>query len=84
MTFDNGVTFDLSVKTSDNMTAASLASLLKAGVMYRKLNATPTEKMALDSMTVDNQHDQLKMNFKTDDQRFQALLKSDLFASVSH
>jgi len=35
-------------------------------------------------MTVDNQHDQLKMNFKTDDQRFQALLKSDLFASVSH
>jgi hypothetical protein len=24
------------------------------------------------------------MHFKTDDQRFQALLKSDLFASVSH
>jgi hypothetical protein len=84
MNFDNGVTFDLNVKTSDNMTAASLASLLKAGVMYRKINATPVEKMALESMVVDNQHDLLQMHFKTDDQRFQSLLKSDLFASVSH
>lgn len=84
MNFENGVTFDLNVKTSDNMTAASLASLLKAGVMYRKINATPVEKLALESMTVDNQHDLLQMHFKTDDQRFQALLKSELFASVSH
>jgi len=84
MNFDNGVTFDLNVKTSDNMTAASLASLLKAGMLYRGMNATPTEKLALESMTVDNQHDLLQMKFKTDDQRFQALLKSDLFASVSH
>lgn len=84
MNFENGVTFDLNVKTSDNMTAASLASLLKAGVMYRQLNATPTEKLALDSMRVDNQHDLLQMHFKTDDQRFQALLKSELFAAVSH
>jgi hypothetical protein len=84
MNFDNGVTFDLNVKTSDNMTAASLATLLKAGVMYRQMNATPTEKLALESMQVDNQHDLLQMHFKTDDQRFQALLKSDLFASVSH
>ena len=84
MNFDNGVTFDLNVKTSDNMTAASLASLLKAGMLYRGMNATPTEKLALESMTVDNQHDLLQMKFKTDDQRFQALLKSELFASVSH
>ena len=84
MNFDNGVTFDLNVKTSDNMTAASLASLLKAGVLYRKINATATEKLALESMTVDNQHDLLQMHFKTDDQRFQALLNSELFASVSH
>jgi hypothetical protein len=52
--------------------------------MYRKLNATADEKMALDSMSVDSQHDLLKMTFKTDDDRFQALLKSELFASVSH
>jgi hypothetical protein len=84
MNFDNGVTFDLNVKTADNMTAAGLASLLKAGMMYRQINATPTEKLALESLTVDNQHDLLKMHFKTDDQRFEALLKSELFASVSH
>ena len=83
MNFTNGVTFDLNVKTSDTMTAASMATLLKAGVLYRKMNATPTEKMALDDTTVDNSHDMLQMHFKSDDQRFQALLKSDLFAAVS-
>ena len=84
MNFDNGVTFDLNVKTSDSMTAASLASLLKAGVLYRKMQANPTEKLALDGTTVDSSNDLLQMHFKTDDQRFQALLKSDLFAAVSH
>jgi hypothetical protein len=83
MNFNNGVTFDLNVKTSDTMTAATMATLLKAGVLYRKMNATPTEKMALDNTTVDNSHDMLQMHFKTDDQRFTALLKSDLFAAVS-
>ena len=83
MNFTNGVTFDLNVKTSDTMTAATMASLLKAGVLYRKMNATPTEKLALDNTTVDNSHDMLQMHFKTDDQRFTALLKSDLFAAVS-
>jgi hypothetical protein len=85
MNFDNGVTFDLNVKTSDTMTAASLASLVKAGVVYRKMSASnDTEKLAMDSTTVDSSHDLLQMHFKTDDQRFQALLKSDLFAAVSH
>ncbi len=83
MNFTNGVTFDLNVKTSDTMTAASLASLVKAGVVFRKLNATATEKVALDDMTVDNASNMLQMHFKSDDQRFQALLKSDLFAAVS-
>ncbi len=83
MNFTNGVTFDLNVKTSDTMTAATVASLLKAGVVYRKMSATPTEKLALDSTTVDNSHDMLQMHFKTDDQRFTSLLKSDLFAAVS-
>jgi len=83
MNFTNGVTFDLNVKTSDTMTAATMASLLKAGVLYRKMNATPAEKLALDNTTVDNSHDLLQMHFKTDDQRFTALLKSDLFAAVS-
>ncbi len=84
MNFDNGVTFDLNVKTSDTMTAASLASLVKAGVIYRKMSGSPTEKLALEDTTVDSSHDIVQMHFKTDDQRFQALLKSDLFAAVSH
>jgi len=83
MNFDNGVTFDLNVKTSDTMTAATMATLLKAGVLYRKMSATPTEKMALENTTVDNSHDMIQMHFQSDDQRFQALLKSDLFAAVS-
>jgi hypothetical protein len=83
MNFSNGVSFDLNVKTSDTMSAATMATLLKAGVLYRKMNATPTEKLALDNTTVDNSHDMLQMHFKTDDQRFTSLLKSDLFAAVS-
>ena len=84
MNFTDGVTFDLNVKTSDAMTAASLASLVKAGVLYRKMSATAAEKLALEGTTVDSTHDLLQMHFKTDDQRFQSLLKSDLFAAVSH
>src|SRR5271165_2576826 len=83
MNFSNGVTFDLNVKTSDTMSAATMATMLKAGVLYRKMNASPTEKVALENITVDNSHDMLQMHYKTDDQRFQALLKSDLFAAVS-
>lgn len=83
MNFANGVTFDLSVKTSDTITAATLSGLLKAGVLYRKMSGTPTEKLALESTTVDSTNDLLQMHFKTDDQRFEALLKSDLFAAVS-
>jgi len=84
MSFENGVTFDLNVKTSDSLTAASLASLVKAGVVYRRMSGSATEKVALEDTTVDSAHDMVQMHFKTDDQRFQALLKSDLFAAVAH
>jgi hypothetical protein len=52
--------------------------------MYKKMSATATEKMALDSVTVDSDSSNLQLHFKTDDQRFQSLLHSDLFAAVSH
>jgi hypothetical protein len=83
LNFDNGVTFDLNVKTSDTMTAATMATLLKAGVLYRKMNASPEEKAALENTSVDNSNDMVQMHFKSDDQRFQALLKSSLFTAVS-
>ena len=83
MNFTNGVTFDLNVKTSDNVTAASMAGLMKAGVMYRKMAGSSSEKMALENTTVDSSNDTVSMHFKTDDQRFQALMNTDLFAAVS-
>jgi len=83
MDFNQGVNFDLDVVTSDSMTAATLSSLVKAGMLFRKSNATGTEKLALDSTTVDSDSGILKLRFKTDDSKFQALLKSDLFTAVS-
>jgi hypothetical protein len=83
MDFSSGVNFDLDVYTSDNMTAAGLSSLVKAGMLFRKMTATGVEKIALESLNVDNDSSQLKLHFKTDDNRFESLLKSDLFASVS-
>jgi hypothetical protein len=83
MNFASGVTFDLNIKTSDPVTAATISGLMKAGVLYRRMSGTPTEKMALEGTTVDSSNDLVQMHFKSNDQQFQALLKSDLFAAVS-
>ena len=83
MDFNQGVTFDLDVVTSDSMTAATLSSLIKAGVLFRKMNADATEKLALDSVVIDSDNSLLKLKFKTDDKRFNSLLQSQLFESVS-
>ncbi|HUM07231.1 MAG TPA: hypothetical protein VLT90_17310 [Terriglobales bacterium] len=83
MNFQNGVNFDLNVVTSDSMTAATLSSLVKAGMLYKKLNASPVEKTAIDAMTVDSDSSNLQVHFKTDDQKFQSLLHSQLFMAVS-
>jgi len=65
------------------MMAATLSSLVKAGMMYRKMAATPTEKMALEGVSVESDSSLLKLHFKTDNNRFESLLHSDLFAAVS-
>lgn len=83
MNFASGVNFDLDVVTADSITAATLSSLLKAGMIYRKMTATPTEKMALESVTVDSDSSNLQLRFRTDDKKFQSLMHSDLFAAVS-
>ncbi|MBV8893246.1 MAG: hypothetical protein JO266_14960 [Acidobacteria bacterium] len=84
MNFANGVNFDLDVLTSDSITASTLSSLVKAGMLYKKMNASPVEKVAMDSMSVDSDNSNLQLHFKTDDKKFQALLHSELFASISH
>jgi hypothetical protein len=83
MSFQSGVNFDLSVVTSDSITAATLSSLVKAGMLYKKLNASPIEKTAIDSTSVNSDSSNLQVHFKTDDQKFQSLLHSELFAAVS-
>lgn len=83
MDFNQGVSFNLDVVTSDVMTAATLSSLIKAGLLFRKSTAEPMEKMALDSTVIDSDSGILKLRFKTDDSKFQALMKSDLFQAVS-
>jgi hypothetical protein len=83
MDFNDGVNFDLDVITSDNMTASTLSSMLQVGKRLKETNATGVEKLAMESMAVDSDSNQLKIHFKTDDQKFETLLRSDLFASVS-
>ena len=84
MTFSSGVDFDLSVLTSDSMTAATLSTIVKAGMLYKKLNATPIEKTAIDATTVDSDSSNVQIHFKSDDQKFQSLMNSPLFAAISH
>ena len=84
MNFNSGVNFDLTVITSDTVTAATLSSLVKAGILYKKMSATPAEKVAVDNTTVDSDSSNLQLHFKASDQQFQALMHSDLFAAVSH
>ncbi|HXZ31840.1 MAG TPA: hypothetical protein VEH30_06135 [Terriglobales bacterium] len=83
MNFQSGVNFDMDVVTSDSVTAATLSSLVRAGVLYRKMTATPVEKAALENVSVNSDSSNLQMHFKADDKQFQSLMHSDLFAAVS-
>jgi len=84
MNFQNGVNFDLSVQTADSMTAATLSTVLKGVMLYKKMSASPAEKTAIDATTVDSDSSSLQLHFKSDDQKFQSLMNSPLFAAVSH
>ena len=46
MNFISGVNFDLTVVTSDSVTAGTMSSLVKAGILFKKMSATPAEKIA--------------------------------------
>jgi hypothetical protein len=84
MNFQSGVNFDLSVLTSDSTTAATLSTLVKGAMLYKKMNASPIEKTAIDATTVDSDSSNVMVHFKSDDQKFQSLMHSPLFAAVSH
>ena len=84
MSFNSGVNFDLTVVTSDSMTAGTMSSLVKAGILLKKMNATPAEKIAVDNTTVDSDGTNVQVHFKASDQQFQSLMHSELFAAVTH
>jgi hypothetical protein len=84
MNFQSGVNFDLSVQTADSMTAATLSTILKGVMLFKKMSASPIEKIAIDATTVDSDSSNLQLHFKSDDQKFQTLMHSPLFAAVSH
>jgi hypothetical protein len=84
MNFQTGVNLDFNVLTADSMTAATLSTVVKGVMLYKKLNASPAEKIAIDSTTVDSDSSNLLVHFKSDDQKFQSLMHSPLFAAISH
>jgi hypothetical protein len=83
MNFSSGVNFDLTVVSSDSVSAATLSSLVKAGLLYKKMSATASEKVAMDNTSVDSDGANVGFHFKSSDQQFEALMHSQLFAAVS-
>ena len=90
MNFRSGIRFDMDVVTSDEATSAALTSVLKMGILYKKIAANPAQKVALDNVNVaskriteDSDRSDLKMQFKADDRVFEALLQSQCFAAMS-
>jgi len=84
MNFTSGVNFDLTVVSSDTISAATLSSLVKAGLLYKKMNASAAEKVAMDNTSVESDGANVQFHFKSSDQQFQSLMHSELFAAVSH
>jgi len=84
MSFTSGVNFDMTVLTSDSTKAATVANALKAFLLYKKMSATPAEKVAVENTTIDSDGSNLQVHFKANDPQFQSLMHSDLFAAVTH
>ncbi|HEX4783756.1 MAG TPA: hypothetical protein VH350_05405 [Candidatus Sulfotelmatobacter sp.] len=84
LNFTSGVAFDMTVVTSDTTTASTVSSLLKGYMLYKKLSATPAEKIAVENTAVDSDGANVQLHFKANDQQFQSLMHSDLFAAVTH
>jgi hypothetical protein len=84
MSFSSGVNFDLTVVTSDSVSAATLSSLVRAGLLYKKMSASAPEKVALENSSVDSDGANFQYHFKSSDQQFQSIMHSQLFAAVSH
>jgi hypothetical protein len=82
MSFDNGVKFSLWVVTPDTISAATMASILNAAALYKKVSGTAAEKEAIDNTTINSSGGTLDVKFASSDSQFSSLLQSSLFQSV--
>jgi len=84
LSFNSGVNFDMTVLTSDTTTAATVSSLLKGYMLYKKMSATAAEKVAVENTAVESDGSKVAVHFKANDAQFQSLMHSELFAAVTH
>jgi hypothetical protein len=82
MDFANGVKFEMVVVTSDTMTAATAATLMKGVMIMKKTSGSPLEKSALDETKIDSSSGALSIAYSSSDSQFSNLLTSPLFQSV--
>lgn len=84
MNFQSGVNFDATVVTSDSVSAGTLASMVKAYLLYKKTTAAAGEKVVMENTSADSDGNNVVIHFKSNDQQFQALMRTDLFTALSH
>jgi hypothetical protein len=82
MDFSNGVKFDMAVVTSDTITAATAATLMKGVAIMKKTSGSPLEKTAVDATTIDSNSGTLTVVYSSSDSQFAGLLSSPLFQQV--
>jgi hypothetical protein len=82
--YQNGVSFNLNVLTPDTFTAATMASLLNAAALYKKMSGTDIEKQAIDGTKIDSNSGKLTVSYSSSDSQFATLLQSNLFQTVVH
>jgi hypothetical protein len=76
------VKFNLAVLTPDAFSAGTMASLLNAAALYKKMSGSDAEKQAINNTTVKSDADNLEVSFAASDSQFVSLLQSPLFQSV--
>ncbi len=83
MDFFSGVKFVLDVKSSDAFSAVDAVVAGAGGRDVQALSASPAEKSALDSLTVDSSGSDVLLKFATDDKKFVSLVNSPMFQAFS-
>ena len=82
MDFANGVKFEMDVVTSDTITAATAATLMKGVALMKQTGGSPLEKSAVNDTKIDSNAGTLTVTYSSSDTEFAGLLTSPLFQQV--